>query len=61
MPRIASIAQHAIYVREAIDVLVPALPPTLYATAMLARDHIVAIISAVSTGGRSDSQPPPEG
>lgn len=58
MPRVANLAQHAIYVRESLDVIIPSLPPTLYQTAAQARDHVVAIIDSLSTGHK-DSQPPP--
>lgn len=58
LPSIAAIAQRAVKVRDAIDTLIPALPPTMYALASEARGYIVEIIKAVSTGARDDDETP---
>jgi hypothetical protein len=59
LPRAIDIAQHAIKARDALDTLVPVLPPSHYAQAMAVRDALVAIIDAQGTGatGREDETP----
>jgi len=59
LPSIASVAQRAVKVRDAIDMMIPALPPTLFAVATEARGFVVEIIKFVSTGAPND-EPPPE-
>ena len=60
LPRVAGVAQHAIVVRDAIDKIITALPPTMLTTAATARDHVLAIIDAASTGASSDDGDPSE-
>ena len=57
LPRVAGIAQHAVAIRDALDRFIPALPPTLLALASTARDHVLVIIDAVSTGANNADTP----
>lgn len=54
---VGSMAMRAVKVREALDLLVPALPPTLFQVAADARVDITAVIEAFKTGAPND--PPP--
>lgn len=57
LPRIASLAQHAVAAREELDALIREVPPENYERAADARTQIVAIIAAleVEAAGRKDT------
>ncbi len=61
LPAIADGAQRAILVRDALRAMLPALPPAWMGRAAQALDHAEALVTVLGTGGRSSSEPPPEG
>lgn len=61
LPALADAAQRAILVRDFVREAIPALPHTLVGRASQALDHAVALVTVLGTGGRSNSEPPPEG
>lgn len=56
LPALSDAAQNLILARDALDRMIPKLPPDCYAEALTVRDHLVATIDALRT---SPSEPPP--